>query len=273
MTAALGQRWPHHSDVVHDGDFELPVHEGFIWVGDFVVQHKLWEGTNGRWTMIFCLLKWRRSNANAVVLCVCGASLRYPERAPLSVLKHSKHPLVQLHRAVELGQVGVVDLFELGEKKKSSSTLKSPHDDAFECQPVLLPHSALSSESCWSLLLSVSAPSGSQSVEGWISHDQPQHGERNEILHVACGYLLVVECTSDLEIGLLPFIFDLGRKTVSLKKSLAERSLNCLCPWERHSTLKLLPTNGLHCKVLASGAWMCAWTSEWKAIVNCIAVL
>lgn len=166
MAAAPSQRWPHRSNVVHDGDFELPVHEGFIWVGDFVVQHKLREGTNGRWPSLFLLLKWWCWNTDAVVF--CDPSLRYPEWAPLSVLKHSKHPLVQLHRAVELGQVGIVDLFELREKKKSSSTLKSPCD-AFECRPVPLPHSALSSESCWSLLLSVSALSGSQSVWRSIS--------------------------------------------------------------------------------------------------------
>lgn len=46
------------------------------------------------------------------------ASLRYPERASLSVLKHSEHPLVQLHRAVELGQVGIVDLLELRRREQ-----------------------------------------------------------------------------------------------------------------------------------------------------------
>lgn len=43
MTVAVRQHWPHHSDVVHDRNFELPVHEGFVRVGDFVVQHKLQE--------------------------------------------------------------------------------------------------------------------------------------------------------------------------------------------------------------------------------------
>lgn len=59
MTAALSRRWPHHSDVVHDGDFELPVHEGLVWVGDFVVQHKLGEGEkNGTWPSLFSRLKF-----------------------------------------------------------------------------------------------------------------------------------------------------------------------------------------------------------------------
>lgn len=178
----------------------------------------------------------------------------YPEWSPLPVLKHSKHPLVQLDRAVELGQVGIVDLFELREIKKSSSTLKSPCD-AFECRPVPLPHSALSSESCWSLLLSVSALSGSQSV--WRSISTFIHGKRNEILHTACSYLLVIECTSDLEIGLLPFIFNLDGKTVSFKKSLAERSLNCF-GWNPTSSWSVIVYLGktLDPKVANSGAGM-----------------
>lgn len=40
------------------------------------------------------------------------------------------------------------------------------------------------------------------------------------MLRVVFGYLLVVDCTLNLEIGLLPFIFDLERKTVSFKNFL-----------------------------------------------------
>lgn len=37
----------------------------------------------------------------------------YPERAPLTELKHPKHTVLKLHRAVELGQVVVIDTQQL----------------------------------------------------------------------------------------------------------------------------------------------------------------
>lgn len=43
-------------------------------------------------------------------MCPCHT---YPERPPLSVLKHPEHALIELHCAIKLCEVVIVDLLEL----------------------------------------------------------------------------------------------------------------------------------------------------------------
>lgn len=40
----------------------------------------------------------------------------YPQRAPLTELEHAKHAVLKLHRAVELGQVVIIDPQQLGKE-------------------------------------------------------------------------------------------------------------------------------------------------------------
>lgn len=53
----------------------------------------------------------------------------YPQRPSLSVLKHSKHTLLQLHCSIELGQVIIVNLLELhrGEMRSQMTSVTSEH--------------------------------------------------------------------------------------------------------------------------------------------------
>lgn len=37
----------------------------------------------------------------------------YPQRAPLTKLKHPEHAVLKLHRAIELGQVVIIDSQQL----------------------------------------------------------------------------------------------------------------------------------------------------------------
>lgn len=55
--------------------------------------------------------------------------MAYPERPPLSILKHSKHTMIQLHRAVKLRQIVIVDLLELQrqEGRQDMRSVKPPH--------------------------------------------------------------------------------------------------------------------------------------------------
>lgn len=40
----------------------------------------------------------------------------YPQRAPLTELEHAEHAVLKLHRAVELGQVVIIDPQQLGKE-------------------------------------------------------------------------------------------------------------------------------------------------------------
>ena len=44
----------------------------------------------------------------------------YPEWPPLSILKHSEHTLIKLHRAIKLSEVVIVDLLQLRRKEEPS---------------------------------------------------------------------------------------------------------------------------------------------------------
>lgn len=81
----------------------------------------------------------------------------YPQRAPLTELEHAEHAVLKLHRAVELGQVVIIDPQQLrrepGEKmshqtRSLTETLKDKQEES-QRQKKMIQRAAIVSSDRW----------------------------------------------------------------------------------------------------------------------------
>lgn len=217
-SSSAGEPPSHLGNVVHDRDLELPVHEGPLWVWDLVIQHVLEEDRGVRVCVCMHAPKSLSDFTWANGECACHT---YPERPPLSVLKHSEHALIKLHCAIKLSEVVIVDLEELqGKGKTRDGTLvnagrakaRRHQINACVCLSYCIKFYLLRffEVSIWvfQLLQNYNLKTQQQQQPHYIfvfSTEQRVLIKSED----HSSYLLVVERTADLEILLLPLGFNL----------------------------------------------------------------
>lgn len=177
----------------------------------------------------------------------------YPQRAPLTELKHPEHAVLELHRAVELGQVVIIDPQQLGRSQAKKWAAKHGGSaKVAEAKRRILRAAiggrltVLSSILC-SSLKSPSVCFSSFSITGWRRRRRRRRTQRSveptppwswlESEDETLLYLLIV-AASTAEVGtvLLPVLFDLWRAPTERQTLDPEVWQNTHVPFKRNYT-------------------------------------
>lgn len=153
----------------------------------------------------------------------------YPQRPSFSVLKHSKHTLLQLHCSIELGQVIIVNLLELHRREMRSQTTSvtsEHHTNSHTTQGFYRVEFNL----LGLVEISIRVFQLFQDHDLQQRHTFVQGFTQPRLLtwKIRFSHLLVIESTLNLEIGLFPFIFNLIKANKDkLIKASNKQSLIC----------------------------------------------
>lgn len=141
----------------------------------------------------------------------------YPQRAPLAELKHPEHAVLELHRAVELGQVVIIDAQQLGKNQAENGSAEEAEKGTLRAAPSV-DLTVLSSIFC-SSLKSPSVCFSSFSITGWRTGRRGRRTQRSVerwavvLVRVRTRdplYLLIVAAaTAEVGAVLPPVLFDL----------------------------------------------------------------